>query len=266
MTPASGSVPAAAPPSPTNVPRRALAVMAHPDDIEFTCGGTLANLTDDGWEVVFCLVTSGDKGSKDKGLTAWNLGRLREAEQEAAAACLGVTRCIFLRWPDGFVEDSAELREAVVRVIRQVRPDLLITWDGYRGFSHRDHRTVGLVALDAAFPLSRTPHFFPAHADAGLAPHRINTVLLAGTREPDYFVDVSRQFTRKIDALLCHASQMQDTREELVQRLRGNQEKEAAQGRIPWAEGFRRLTFGGTGILKRQALLARGARGGAEER
>ena len=264
MPPVAAPEPASA--AQLDAPRRALAVMAHPDDIEFTCGGAVANLADDGWAVTFCLVTSGDKGSKDAGLTAWDLGRLREAEQEAAAACLGVGRCIFLRWPDGFVEDSAELREALVRVIRQVQPDLLITWDGYRGFNHRDHRTVGLVALDAAFPLARTPHYFPAHADDGLAPHRVNTVLLAGTRDPDYFVDVGRQFDRKIDALLCHASQMQATRDELSQRLRRRQDEAAAQGRIPWAEGFRRLTFGGAGTPQRQALLARRARREAEEK
>jgi len=229
--------------------------MAHPDDIEFTCGGTVANLADDGWRVSFCLVTSGDKGSKDDTLIAWDLGRMREAEQEAASKRLGVTECIFLRWPDGFVEDSAELRATLVRVIRSQQPDLLITWDGYRGFNHRDHRTVGLVALDAAFPLARTPHYFPEHADEGLGPHRVNTVLLAGSREPNYFVDVGRQLDRKISALLCHASQVQATREELSQRMRKRQSEAAAQGRIPWAEGFRRMTFGGAGAPSRTAAL-----------
>lgn len=240
----------------TDDPSRALVIMAHPDDIEFTCGGTVANLADDGWRVTFCLVTSGDKGSKDDGLTAWDLGRIREAEQQAAADRLGVEQCVFLRWPDGFVEDSAELREALVRVIRVQQPDLLITWDGYRGFNHRDHRTVGLVALDAAFPLARTPHYFPSHADDGLGPHRVNTILLAGSREPDYFVDVGRQFDRKIAALLCHASQVQASREELTQRLGRRRAEAAAQGRIPWAEGFRRLTFGGTAAPSRSGALA----------
>ncbi len=252
------ATPAAA--SPTEAPaedgpRRALVVMAHPDDIEFSCGGTVANLADDGWRVSFCLVTSGDKGSKDDTFLAWDLARVREAEQQAAAARLGVAECIFLRWPDGFVEDSAELRERIVRVIREQRPDLLITWDGYRGFNHRDHRTVGLVALDAAFPLARTPHYFPGHADAGLGWHRVNTVLLTGSREPDYFVDVGRQFDRKIEALLCHASQVQSTREELRERMSERQAEAAAQGRIPWAEGFRRLTFGGTAAPTRAAAL-----------
>ena len=237
-------------------PRRALVIMAHPDDIEFTCGGTVANLADDGWHVTFCLVTSGDKGSKDDTLTSWDLSRIREAEQQAASQRLGVAECVFLRWPDGFVEDTAELREALVRVIRTHQPELLITWDGYRGFNHRDHRTVGLVALDAAFPLARTPHYFPSHADQGVGPHRVNTVLLAGSREPDYFVDVGRQFDRKITALLCHASQVQATRDELTARLARRQAEAAAQGRIPWAEGFRRMHFGQTSAPKRSAALA----------
>lgn len=238
-------------------PRRALVVMAHPDDIEFTCGGTAANLADDGWDVTFCLVTSGDKGTKDETIPAWDLAALREAEQEAAAQTLGARRCIFLRWPDGFVEDCAELREALVRVIREVRPELLITWDGYRGFNHRDHRTVGIVALDAVFPLARSLHYFPHHGDRDLRYHRVNTVLLAGTREPDYFVDVGRQLDRKIDALRCHASQVQAaTREELVKRFQGRMQQAAQEGRIPWAEGFRRLHFGGASAPSRAAALA----------
>ena len=237
-------------------PQRALVIMAHPDDIEFTCGGTIANLADDGWHIEFCLVTSGDKGTKDPTLRAWELAALREAEQEAAAATLGVHHCTFLRWPDGHVEDNVALRAALVRVIRQVRPQLLITWDGYRGFNHRDHRTVGLVALDAAFPLARSPHYFPDQISDGLEAHRTNTILLAGSREPDYFVDVSRQVERRIDALRCHASQVQaPTREDLVKRIRDRADQAARDGRIPWAEGFRRLFFGGRSQPDRRAIL-----------
>ncbi|MEE9277163.1 MAG: PIG-L deacetylase family protein [Dehalococcoidia bacterium] len=254
--------PETATPPTADAAQRALVVMAHPDDIEFTCGGTVANLADDGWEVTFCLVTSGDKGTKDETIRSADLAALREAEQEAAAAVLGGRRCIFLRWPDGFVEDNAELRGALVRVIREVRPALLITWDGYRGFNHRDHRTVGIVALDAAFPLARSLHYFPQHADLGLAYHRVNTVLLAGTREPDYFVDVSRQLDRKIDALRCHASQIKAaTRAELVERFQGRMEQAAQDGRVPWAEGFRRLLFGGTTAPRRREVVAAQAKG-----
>ena len=238
-------------------PRRALVVMAHPDDIEFTCGGTVASLADDGWDVTFCLVTSGDKGSKDPNLPPADLAALREAEQEAAAAQLGVHRCIFLRWPDGFVEDGPELRAALVRVVRETRPELLITWDGYRGFNHRDHRTVGLAALDAVFPLARNPNTYAEQISAGLQPHRVNTVLLAGAREPDYWVDVSNQLERRVDALFHHATQVQAlNRAEMAKRMADRSRRAAADGRVPWAESFRRLTFGDVSPPRRSAALA----------
>ena len=237
-------------------PKRALVVMAHPDDIEFTCGGTAAKLADAGWHVTFCLVTSGDKGTKDPNLSPAELAVLREAEQEAAAAELGVRRCIFLRWPDGFVEDGPELRGAIVRVIRDVRPDLLMTWDGYRGFNHRDHRTVGIVALDAAFPLARSVHYFPEQNSAGFEPHRINEILLAGSREPDYFVDISAQMERRVDALVRHASQVQvENRDEMAKRMQRRATDAAKAGRVPWAEAFRRLQFGEAQRPRRGAAL-----------
>ncbi len=246
-------------------PKRALVVMAHPDDIEFTCGGTAAGLAEEGWAVTFCLVTSGDKGTKDESLASHDLAALREAEQEAAARELGVNHCLFLRVPDGFVEDGPELRGLLVRTIREVQPDLVITWDGYRGFNHRDHRTVGVATLDAVFPLARNPHYFPEHAAMGLRPHRANTVLLAGTREPDYFVDVSAQIEKKVDALRRHASQVQPaSREEWLKRLRSGRETAAQQGQVPWAESFRRLHFGGTSAPNRKAVLKRLAKEAAE--
>ena len=236
--------------------RRALVVMAHPDDIEFTCGGTVAQLSDDGWQVTFCLVTSGDKGTKDPMLGPADLGALREAEQEAAAAELGIQRCIFLRVPDGHVEDGSEFRGQLVRVLREVRPELMITWDGYRGFNHRDHRTVGIAALDAVFPLSRNANSYAEQVAGGTDPVRVNTVLLAGSNEPNYFVDVSEQLDRRIDALLRHASQVQaPSREELVKRMRNRSQQAARAGRIPWSEGFRRLTFGEASAPRRADAL-----------
>ena len=240
----------------TGPDRTALVVMAHPDDIEFTCGGTAAKLADDGWNVVFCLVTSGDKGTKDEAIAASELAALREAEQEGAARELGAARCIFLRVPDGFVEDGPELRGALVRVIREVRPELLITWDGYRGFNHRDHRTVGIAVLDAVFPLARNPHTYAEQSAEGLGWQRVNTVLLAGSAEPDFQVDVSEQMERRIDALMRHGSQVAAAkREDLVKRMRERAEAAAAEGRVPWAENFRRLHFGGEGAPRRSAAL-----------
>ena len=247
----------AGPAGDATAPRRALAVMAHPDDIEGTSGGTIASLTEAGWHVAYCLVTSGDKGTKDPTLPGRDLAAIREAEQEAAARVLGVARCHFLHWPDGHVEDTIALRDAIVRVIRVERPDLVITWDGYRGFNHRDHRTVGIVTLDAVFPLARSPLYFPHHIDAGLALQRVNQVLLAGSREPDYFVDIAAHLERKMEALRCHASQTGGRgAEEQRERFRRMREAAAARGQVPWAEGFRRLFFGGQSAPNRRAALA----------
>ncbi len=236
--------------------RRALVVMAHPDDIEFTCGGSVAQLSDDGWQVTFCLVTSGDKGTKDPALGPADLGALREAEQEQAASELGIQRCIFLRVPDGHVEDGSEFRGQLVRVLRDVRPELMITWDGYRGFNHRDHRTVGIAALDAVFPLSRNANSYAEQVASGAQPVQVNTVWLAGSKEPNYFVDISAQLERRIDALLRHASQVQAAdRDELVKRMRQRAVAAARAGRLPWSEGFRRLTFGGVSAPRRPDAL-----------
>ena len=244
-----------APPTPTP-PARALVVMAHPDDIEFTCGGTVAKLAEAGCDVSFCLVTSGDKGSKDASRTSWELARAREVEQEAAARVLGVQRCIFLRWPDGFVEDAPALRGQIVRVIREQRPDLVITWDPARGFNHRDHRTVGQVTVDAVFPLARTPHYFREQLTDGLAPHRVNELLLAGTPEPDYFVDVSDVLERRADALRRHASQISGDWAERRERWREQAQRAAHAGQVPWAEAFRRILLGERSAPNREKVLA----------
>ena len=239
--------------------------MAHPDDIEFTCGGTVAQLSDDGWHVTFCLVTSGDKGTKDPMLGPADLGALREAEQEAAAVELGIKRCIFLRVPDGHVEDGSEFRGQLVGVLRDVRPELMITWDGYRGFNHRDHRTVGIAALDAVFPLSRNANSYAEQVAGGAEPVRVNTVLLAGSHEPNFFVDVADQLERRIDALLRHASQVQaPNREEMVTRMQRRAQEAARAGRVPWSEGFRRLSFGGVSAPRRSDALKAESKAQAE--
>ena len=244
------------PDQPSADAKRALVIMAHPDDIEFTCGGTVAQLADDGWDITFCLVTSGDKGTKDPLLGPLELAALREAEQEAAAKELGVARCVFLRIPDGFVEDGPELRAAVSRVMRQIQPQLVITWDGYRGFNHRDHRTVGIATLDAVFPIARNANTYPEQVAAGLEPVRVDTALLAGSREPNWFVDVRDQMERRIDALLHHGSQVQAAdREQLVKRMRRRQQQAAREGRLPWAEAFRRMTFGDASMPRRADAL-----------
>jgi LmbE family N-acetylglucosaminyl deacetylase len=227
-------------------PRKALVIVAHPDDAEFLCGGTVARWCAEGWTVDYLLTTSGDMGSKEEGMTRQKLLSIREKEQRAAAKALGVRRVIFLRYPDGYVEDTVELRGKIVREIRRLKPDLIVTWDPFRrGFNHRDHRLTGQAALDAVYPLARNPLGYPEHLEEGLKIHRVNEVLLAGTDQPDYHVDVSNYLEKKMEALSKHESQIgQAPPKELRKRLRDRMAQAGKKPGYKLAESFRRLTWG----------------------
>lgn len=229
-----------------NEPRTALVVFAHPDDAEFMCGGTVAKWCAEGWEVVYVAATSGDKGSRDPQMTRQHLAAVREREQRAAARVLGVRECIFLGYPDGFLDPTLELRGQIVRLIRKYRPDVVLTWDGFRrSFNHRDHRVIGTVTYDAIYPCANDPLYYPEHLqEEGLAPHRPAELWLAGSDEPDYHVDVTEYFARKLEAALCHVSQMRRTREELEQVWRERMRRgEAQAGQERLFEAFRRIQF-----------------------
>ncbi|GIH70394.1 PIG-L deacetylase family protein [Sphaerimonospora thailandensis] len=192
---------------------RVLVVMAHPDDIDFGGAGTIAKLTDAGKEVVYCLVTDGDAGGFDRELDNGGMAALRRAEQTTAAKCVGVTDLRFLGYRDGTVEQTLGLRRDITRVIRQVRPDLVITSTPERNYvrlgpSHPDHRAVGGATLDAVYPDARNPYAFSELlTDEGLEAWTVREVWLSGTMTPDHFVDVTATVDRKIAALRAHESQ-----------------------------------------------------------
>ena len=234
-------------------PKRALVIVAHPDDAEFLCAGSVARWCDEGWEVNYLLTTSGDKGSHDEAMTAGRLAAIREKEQRAAVKSLGGKECVFLRYPDGFVEDTAELRGRLVREIRRFKPTRLVTWDPYRrGHNHRDHRLTGQAALDAAYPLSRSHLYYPEHLLEGLQPHGVKEALLAGTDQPNYHVDVTDYLNAKMKALRCHKSQLgrypsREIRKRLVGRMK-EVGKEAAEtgagpGGFKLAEAFHQIEW-----------------------
>ncbi|HEX6548745.1 MAG TPA: PIG-L deacetylase family protein [Candidatus Dormibacteraeota bacterium] len=184
--------------------RRALCIAAHPDDIEFYCAGTVLQMTRRGVEVEFVLATSGDKGTEDPALTGPELAARREREQLAAAKRLGAARVEFLRHPDAGLVDSLEFRGELVREIRRARPDVLLTFDptpGYR--QHPDHRVVGRVALDAAWPCARDRLTYP---DAG-PPHKTAEAWLFGGPDPNLVIDIADVLEEKIDIRLEHESQ-----------------------------------------------------------
>ena len=140
-----------------DTPARVLVVIPHPDDAEGWCGGTVAKWAKGGSEVYYVLCTDGGKGTSDPAMTSERIAAIREKEQLAAAATLGVKDVVLLRHPDGELEDTREFRKEIVRAIRRFRPDVILCPDPYRRNSswHRDHRITGQVTADAAFPYAR---------------------------------------------------------------------------------------------------------------
>jgi LmbE family N-acetylglucosaminyl deacetylase len=201
------------PPKPADRVERALCVLAHPDDVDFGSAGTVATWTAAGTEVVYCIVTDGDAGGFDD-TPREQMGPLRQAEQRAAAAAVGVTDVRFLGYPDGRLELSLDLRRDISRVIRQVRPQRVLTssperwWDRI-GASHPDHMTVGESALRAVYPDARNPFAFPELlADEGLEAWTVSEVWLGASPRADHAVDVTETVTQKFTALKSHVSQV----------------------------------------------------------
>jgi LmbE family N-acetylglucosaminyl deacetylase len=229
---------------------RVLAIAAHPDDLDFAAAGTIARWTSAGIEVVYCIVTDGDAGGFDESFPREEMAPLRRAEQTAAAKAVGVYDLRFLGYPDGQVEATLGLRRDLARVIRQVRPDRVLSPSPERnyariGTSHPDHRAVGSAALDAVYPDARNPFTFPELvSDEGLDAWIVSEVWIAGgIPAPDHYVDVTDTFPRKIAALRAHQSQtghLTDLEDRIRTRLAGL----AAQAGLPdgrLAEGFQVL-------------------------
>ena len=193
--------------------QRVLVVTAHPDDSEFGAAGTVAKFVRDGCEVTYVIVTNGSKGSSDRSMTSERLIRIRADEQRNAARTLGVERVQFLGYEDGEVEDTRDLRRDVSREIRRWRPDLVICQSPNRsynlGASHRDHRTVGGVALDCDYPLARDHLAFPELLPE-YEPHKVREIYVMQWENPQLVVDISDVMDIKIKALACHASQFGD--------------------------------------------------------
>jgi LmbE family N-acetylglucosaminyl deacetylase len=216
-----------------------MVVVAHPDDAEFSCAGTIGRFTSEGKQVVFVLCTSGDKGTARRDISSAELASMREAEQLEASRRLGVEETVFLRLGDGELVPDLTFRERIVREIRRHRPDILITHDPFRPYAlHPDHRAVGITAVDSVYPTARDPLYFPQHLQEGLEPHKVAELWLYGSETPDTFIDISASFDRKIHALRAHASQV-GTAETLEQRMRERASEVGREHGIPLAEAFK---------------------------
>lgn len=224
-----------------------LVIAAHPDDIESWAGGTVVGLARAGWRVTCVLCTSGDRGTNDPSETPVSVAARREQEQRDACRVMGLEEPVFLRLPDGELEDDRALRGLLVREIRRCRPDLLLTHDAVTPWPpytcHRDHRVAGRVALDAAYPYARDPLSFPENArDEGLAPHVTPEVWLFCSAAPDHYVDISASLDVKIAARLEHRSQTTNPADIDVSWRRRAAEI-GAPASLGAAEAFKRLSL-----------------------
>ena len=201
------------------VPKCVMSVHAHPDDQEFTVAGTLAYWAGCGTRVVSVIVTSGEAGSNDPsrdGGYKSTLAGIREKEQLAACAILGIKDTIFLHYPDGELEPTMQLRREITRVMRTFKPDTLVIGDpqgvfyGSGYINHPDHRAAAQAALYAGFPSSETRLIFTDLLDEGLEPHKISQVFIHGAEVSDTWIDIAASIDLKISALRCHASQLGD--------------------------------------------------------
>ncbi|MDB5166195.1 MAG: LmbE family protein [Candidatus Saccharibacteria bacterium] len=230
-------------------PAIALGIVAHPDDLDFGASGTFAKWIAQGTEAYYLILTDGSKGSTDYEVSPEELTQTRRAEQVAAGKVLGLKDVFFLDYPDGGLEVTMELKREIVRYIRRIRPDVVVTmdpsvlYDVETGFvNHPDHRAAGQATLDAVFPLARDHLSFPElYTDEHLEPHKVKQALLINMTTGNYWTDLSSWRSKKLDVLRAHASQVpadDAALTELVERIGG---RAAAGQPYDLAEQFVRL-------------------------
>ncbi|MBI4570492.1 MAG: PIG-L family deacetylase [Chloroflexi bacterium] len=262
---------------PVGVPlrkKRVAVFEAHGDDMEFTCGGTIAKFSDLGHEVTLVVATDNDKGSFE--LTADELRAARDREIQGGAAVLGIERVICLGYSDGELQEQAPLhvlRGRFMRIIREVKPDIVFTWDPFTPYEgHPDHRAVAMAASEAA-SFANLPLYCPEQIEEGLAPHYVGEqwFFAKAPRDRNKYVDITAYIDKKIEALYQHESQMvltlqdlqfalrasgldvpwlgqldpHDYREAIDRQIRAVARAVGREAGFEYAEGFRRTRYGG---------------------
>ena len=224
-----------------------MAIVAHPDDIEFSCAGTLARWAMDGARISYVLCTSGDVGIDEPGMTRERACEIREAEEREAAKITGAQEVVFLREPDGLLQASLDLRKKLVREIRRFKPEVVVTgdptivWAGNDYINHPDHRAAATAALDATFPAAGQPNLFEELAEEGFQAHKPRKVFVTSWDYADMWINIEATIDLKISALRAHKSQMKDwdpapsIREWASERGKGKE--------MAYAEGFRVVTL-----------------------
>lgn len=232
------------------IPKRAMTIHAHPDDQEFSVGGTLAKWAKAGCEIISVTITSGDSGSNDPtkdGRYKAELANLREGEQQAANAVLGVKESVFLRYPDGELEPTIQLRKELTRVIRTYKPDVVICGNpeawfyGNEYVNHPDHRAAAQAACEAVFPSAGTRLIFTDLLAAGYEPHNVRKLYIHGTEKPDTWVDISGTIDIKVKALQQHVSQVPV--DEVEKWMKDWAKEDAKDKDFEYAESYRVMKF-----------------------
>jgi LmbE family N-acetylglucosaminyl deacetylase len=226
-----------------SIPESALVIVAHPDDAEFTVAGTVATWTKAGCRVTYVVCTDGNSGSHEPGMTRERLAEIRRAEQRAACETLGVSDVLFLGYDDGQLMPTLELRRDIVRAIRQVKPEVILTWDpgeffhGDEYINHPDHRAAAQASLDATAPASEMPLLWP---EVG-PPHKVKQVYVHGNDKPNLWIDITETIEQKIMALRQHASQMGEW--DPTEMIKKWDSKTGEEKGLTFAESFRVITL-----------------------
>lgn len=229
-----------------------LVIIAHPDDAEFGCAGTVARWVRDGWSMHYVICTDGSGGGPDDTLEVGieerrHISQVRKKEQRAAADVLGVTEVVFLDYPDGKLEPTIDLRRDLVRMMRRFRPTRVLiqsperTWTPIlsTGRHHPDHLAAGEAALRAVYPASQNPWDFPELLNEGLMPHHVREIFVMGAPTLNFMVDITETADQKIEALKAHASQHLDFAA-TEERVRGWMKGIGEKYNVPQAEEFHR--------------------------
>ncbi len=231
-------------------PWRALVITAHPDDMEFSCAGTLARWADQGAEITLCIATDGSTGTQDRELMGRRLHEIRVQESEAAAKVVGIQHLEWLDLQDGYVEYTLGLRRDLARVFRRYRPHRFVVLDPTptiedRFINHPDHRAIGQACLDVSMTAGTTPGHFPELLDEGLDPWRgLRELWIAGPGLKPRLVDISETIERKIEALRCHRSQVGDRSDEVELFVREFTAELGRPAGFSHAESFRVISQG----------------------
>jgi LmbE family N-acetylglucosaminyl deacetylase len=224
----------------------ALVLFAHPDDAEFTCGGTVARWAREGCEVHYVCITDGSAGSNEPGVTREELRPIRDREQRAAAEVLGVSSVTFLGEVDGMLEVTLDTRRKVCREVRRLRPEVIIAqdpsrlWFGSGYINHTDHKRAGELALSAIMPDAPTRPMFPELLDEGLEPFEVPNLYLA-VNEPEVYVDITDTIDLKLKSLAQHVSQLKV--EDVEKWVRERAATWGEQAGCAYAEGFKAFSF-----------------------